>query len=137
MALRRPSVYRDREFVFQDFPFGQSDGVTYRFVQAKYDGHPFGSIGETFDSSYPETVGGHVVARIDYSRIGDLVVIDHWEVNWRDEWPLRLAAQYLKNCLYSSSEGFSVKVNKEVYPFWVSEGFLPQTNEPYDLLTAG
>jgi hypothetical protein len=137
MALRRPSVYREREFVFQDFLYDEEGGVSYRYVQAKYDGHPFGSLGETFDSSNPVTSGGHVIARLDYTILEKLVVIDHWEVNWRDEWPLRLAAQYLTNCLYPISAGYSVKVNKEVYPFWVSETFFPQTNEPFDLLTAG
>lgn len=85
MALRRPSVYRDREFVFQDLPYDEDGEVSYRYVHAKYDGHPFGSLGETFDSSYPEISGGHVIARIDYTVLENLVVIDHWEVNWRDE----------------------------------------------------
>jgi len=130
-------VYREGEFSFQDFPYIEGEGTSYRYVQVKYDGLPFTSLGETFDSSYPQMKGGHVIARIDYSVTGSLVVIDHWEVNWRDEWPLRLASQYLRNCLYTLSGGFSVKVNKDVYPFWVSENFFPQTNEPYDMLSAG
>jgi hypothetical protein len=137
LAFRRPSVYRSNDFVFQDFLHSEANGFSFRYILAKYDGYTFTSLGETSDYSAPNLEAGHVISRLDYTLSEKLVVIDHWEVYWRDDWPLRLIAQYMRNCLYPSRQGYSVRVNKDAYPFWVSENFLPQTNHPQDMLSAG
>lgn len=134
MALRRPSVYSNNDFVFQDFSYGEDGPAEMRYIEAKYDGYPYETVGETFDYPVPDLKGGHVVARVDYTVEGTLITIDHWEVYWRDEWPLRLTFQFLANCLYSKWQGYTIRVNKEAYPFWVSEWFTPLTNDPNDFL---
>jgi hypothetical protein len=111
-----------------------------RYVQVKYDGMPFTTVSQTFDYSDPPYTGfnqkgGSVVAQLDYTKVGQLVTINDWDVNWRDEWPLRLAVNYLKQCLYPSDKGFVTRVIKdEAYAFWVSEQFRPSTNDPEDYL---
>jgi hypothetical protein len=106
----------------------------------KFDGEPYGVISETFDYSNPpfsnsEQRGGGIVAQVDYSVIGKSVTIEDWDVNWRDEWPLRLAINYIRQCLYPTSKGFVVRVIKnEAYSFWVSEQFVPVTNSLDDYL---
>jgi hypothetical protein len=134
MAIRRPSVYRQREFVFQDFFYFQDGESQLRYILGKYDGEPYEVVPQTFDYPTPEFKGGDIVSRIDYTITGKLITIDNWEVNWRDEWPLRLALQFLLNCLYSSALGYSVRVQKDTYPFWVSETLFPLTNDPNDYL---
>lgn len=134
MAIRRPSVYRQDLFVFQDFLYYEDGPEQGRYILGKYDGEPYELVGQTFDYPSPDFRGGAIVSRIDYTVIGEVVTIDSWEVNWRDEWPLRLAAQFLTNCLYPSGKGYVIRVNKEAYPFWVSENFFPLTNEPDDFL---
>lgn len=134
MAIRRPSVFSQNQFVFQDFLYHEEDNVELRYIQAKYDGYSFSEVAETFDYPTPDLKGGPVVARLDYTVEGKLITIDSWEINWRDEWPLRLATQFLVNCLYSKWQGYTVRVNKDAYPFWVSEGFSPLTNDPNDYL---
>jgi hypothetical protein len=135
MAIRRPSVFRQDLFVFQDFLYNEEiDGEELRYVLAKYDGEPYEVVPQTFDYPIPEFKGGDIIARIDYTIVGKLIVIDHWEVNWRDEWPLRLSVQFLVHCLYPSQRGYVVTVSKEAYPFWVSENFFPITNDPNDYL---
>jgi len=134
MAIRRPSVYRQDLFVFQDFLYYEDGPEQGRYILGKYDGEPYELVGQTFDYPSPDFRGGAIVSRIDYTVIGEVVTIDSWEVNWRDEWPLRLAAQFLTNCLYTSGKGYVIRVNKEAYPFWVSENFFPLTNEPDDFL---
>ncbi len=109
-------------------------------MQVKYDGLPYTAVSETFDYSNPpysnaEQRGGDIVAQLDYSIIGQTVTVESWQVNWRDEWPLRLAVNYLRQCLYPRSKGFAVRVLKdEAYAFWVSEQFFPVTNQPDDYL---
>lgn len=134
MALRRPSVYKQNGFVFQDFFFFEGDTEELRYIVAKWDGETFEAVGQTFDYPSPDLKGGSVVARIDYTVEGKLVTIDSWEINWRDEWPLRLAAQFLTNCLYSQWQGYTVRVREEARPFWVSEWFTSITNDPSDFL---
>jgi hypothetical protein len=135
MAIRRPSVYRRNEFVFQDFLY-HSEGLTeLRYILCKYDGANFELVAQTFDTASPDLKGGNVIARLDYTVSGKLITIDHWELNWRDEWPLRLSVQYLLNCLYSPGKGYSVRVAKDAYAFWVSENLFPLSNEPDDYLT--
>jgi hypothetical protein len=134
MAIRRPSVYNQNQFVFQDFFYADDEISELRYIVAKYDGEVFHEVGETFDYPTPDLKGGSIVARVDYTVEGNLVTIDHWEVNWRDEWPLRLAFQFLANCLYSRWQGFTIRVNKDAYPFWVSEWFRPISNDPNDYL---
>jgi hypothetical protein len=126
--------------LYQDFPY-VTDGVEEsRYVQVKYDGMPFTTVSQTFDYSDPPYTGfnqkgGSVVAQLDYTKVGQLVTINDWDVNWRDEWPLRLAVNYLKQCLYPSDKGFVTRVIKdEAYAFWVSEQFRPSTNDPEDYL---
>lgn len=130
MAIRRPSVYKQNQFVFQDFFYCEDETSESRYIIAKYDGEAFETVGQTFDYPVPDLKGGYQVARIDYTVEGTLVTIDHWEVNWRDEWPLRLAFQFLANCLYSQWQGYSVRVRKDAYAFWASEWFKPLDNEP-------
>lgn len=134
MAIRRPSVYRQSDWVFQDFPLYQDSGEEGRYAVAKFDGENFELYKQTFDNSDPFLSGGPIVARVDYTLVGDAVTIDSWEVNWRDEWPLRLLVQWLVHCIYRRSLGFTVAVNKDAYAFWVSEMFLPLTNSPSDIL---
>lgn len=135
MAIRRPSVFKQDLFVFQDFLYNEEvEGEELRYILAKYDGEPYEVVPQTFDYPTPEFKGGDIIARIDYSKTGKLIAIDHWEVNWRDEWPLRLAVQFMVNCLYPPTLGFTVTVTKEAYPLWVSENFFPITNDPYDYL---
>ena len=134
MAIRRPTVYRENQFIFQDFLFHQDGDTSLRYAVAKYDGEPFDTLASTFDISDPTYSAGSVVARVDYTVSEKLVIIDHWEINWRDEWPLRLTVQFLTNCVYRLGEGYQFRVNKDVYPFWVSENFFPVTNDPFDYL---
>jgi hypothetical protein len=103
-------------------------------VLAKWDGEDFTEVGQTFDYPASQMKAGHVIARLDYTLLGQSVTIDHWEINWRDEWPLRLTTQFLAHCLYPSSLGYIVKVDKDAYTFWVSEDFVPLTNYPSDFL---
>jgi hypothetical protein len=139
MAIRRPSI-NAIGWLYQDFLYS-TDGVEeLRYIQVKYDGLPYTAVSETFDYSNPpysnaEQRGGDIVAQLDYSIIGQTVTIESWQVNWRDEWPLRLAVNYLRQCLYPNSKGFAVRVVKdEAYAFWVSEQFFPITNLPDDYL---
>ena len=135
MALRQPSVYRENLFVFQDLLYYEGeDGEELRYILAKYDGEPYEKVAQTFDYPSPTLKGGSIISRLDYTITGKLIVVDHWEVNWRDEWPLRLSVQFLVNCLYPSKEGYVVSVNKESLPLWVSENFFPLTNDPNDYL---
>lgn len=134
MAIRRPTVYTNNDFIFQDFFYHEGDTEELRYIIAKYDGLPYETVAETFDYPTPDLRGGSEVARIDYTVEGKLVTIDSWEINWRDEWPLRLAVQFLTNCLYSQWQGYTVRVRKEAYPFWVSEWFNPLSNDPNDFL---
>jgi hypothetical protein len=119
--------------LFQDFLYFEDGAEQQRYIQVKYDGEPYTVISETFDYSNPpysnaEQRGGDIVAQLDYSIIGNTVTIESWDVEWRDEWPLRLAVNYLKQCLYPTSKGFVIRVNKDAYAFWVSEQFKPVTN---------
>jgi hypothetical protein len=134
MAIRRPSIYRQNLFVFHDFLYYEDGPEQGRYIVGKYDGEPYGLLGETFDFPSPSIKGGAVVSRIDYTLVGNLITVEHWEINWRDEWPLRLAAQTLANCIYPESKGFHIRVNKEAYPFWVSENFFPVSNVSDDYL---
>jgi hypothetical protein len=134
MAIRRPSVYSQNEFVFQDFSYWEDGETELRYIIAKFDGEPFVTLEETFDFPTDNYGGGSVVARVDYTVEGKLITIDHWETFWRDEWPLRLTIQFLVNCLYSPGLEYTVRVKKDAYPFWVSEWFIPISNDPGDYL---
>ena len=134
MAIRRPSIYRQDLFAFQDFLHYEDGPEQGRYILGKYDGEPYELLQQTFDYPIPNFRGGGIVSRIDYTLVGNLITVEHWEINWRDEWPLRLAAQILVNCLYPERKGFLVRVNKDAYPFWVSENFFPVTNERDDYL---
>lgn len=134
MALRRPSVYRQDGFVFQDFLYHVDGTSELRYILCKYDGESFTTVGQTFDTAPSDLRGGNIICRLDYTVTGKLITIDHWELNWRDEWPLRLTVQYVLNCLYSPWRQYSVRVAKEAYPFWVSENMFPVTNDPEDFL---
>ena len=138
MALRRPSI-SSPNWLFQDFLYFEDGAEQQRYIQVKYDGEPYAVISETFDYSNPpysnaEQRGGDIVAQLDYSVIGQSVTIESWDVEWRDEWPLRLAVNYIRQCLYPASKGFVIRVNKDAYAFWVSEQFFPVTNLPDDYL---
>ena len=132
MAIRRPGI-GNPNWLFQDFLYFENGAEQQRYIQVKYDGEPYTVISETFDYSNPpysnaEQRGGDIVAQLDYSVIGNTITIESWDVEWRDEWPLRLAVNYLKQCLYPTSKGFVIRVNKDAYAFWVSEQFKPVTN---------
>lgn len=126
-----------------------------RYLQVKWDGEVYERVSHTFDYSNPpypdiEQRGGEIVGQIDYTVSGKLITINQWNVDWRDEWPLRLAVNYLVNCLYGPEDGYVIRVQgQEVYnqageaipvadkdpiAFWVSEGFKPLSNEPNDYL---
>jgi len=110
---------------------------------------------ESFDYSNPpfidpEQRGGDIVAQVDYTIEGKIITINDWEVNWQDEWPLRLAANYLTQCLYPAQKSYVIRVRgqevynqagdpiavatKDAYAFWVSEQIFPITNLPNDYL---
>ena len=138
MAIRRPSI-SSPNWLFQDFLYFEDGAEQQRYIQVKYDREPYTVISETFDYSNPpysnaEQRGGDIVAQLDYSVIGQSVTIESWDVEWRDEFPLRLAVNYIRQCLYPASKGFVIRVNKDAYAFWVSEQFKPVTNLPDDYL---
>jgi hypothetical protein len=135
MAIRRPSI-SSPAWLFQDFLYLDNSPEQLRYLQVKWDGEPYTRVSQSFDFSNPpydddEQRGGFIVAQVDYTIEGYLVTIDQWDVNWRDEWPLRLAANYLQNCLYRQEEGYVIQVAKDAYSFWVSEYFFPVSNEPF------
>lgn len=134
MAIRRPSVYSGNFFVFQDFFYCEDETSESRYILVKYDTAEYETVGQTFDYPSPDLKGGSIVARVDYTIEGKLITLDHWEVFWRDEWPLRLAIQYFTNCLYRPGEGYTIRVRKEAYSFWISEMFTAVTNDPDDFL---
>lgn len=134
MAIRRPGI-QSPTWLFQDFLYYEDPPSELRYLLVKQDGEVFERVSETFDYSNPpysdeEQRGGSIVARIDYTIEGFLVTIDSWEVNWRDEWPLRLAANHLQNCKYRELDGYVIEVPQEAYSFWVSEYFHPFSNDP-------
>ena len=138
MSIRRPAI-DDPAWLFQDF-LEERDGVTqHRALRVKYDGEVFDRVSETFDYSnppYPDAQqrGGDIVAEIFYTRVDKLITIDDWYVNWQDDWPLRLAAEYLTRCMYRLSLGYIVRVSKGNYAFWVSEYFRPTDKSPNSYL---
>ena len=69
------------------------------------------------------------VATIEYEVDQNLVTITNWQHTWRDEWPIRLGFQYIRNCLYKPGQGVVFRVVKNPQAFWVSEGFLPVTGQ--------
>jgi hypothetical protein len=159
MAIRRPSI-ASPEWLFQDFLYQSSDllgAPELRYIQVKWDGQVYERVSQSFDYSDPPFVGpeqrgGSIVAQLDYEVNAStrLVTIYSWAVNFRDEWPLRLGANYLSQCLYPSSKGYTIRVagdqvynqageaidvaNKDPYAFWVSERYNPLTNRPDDYL---
>lgn len=154
MAIRRPSI-SSPEWLFQDFLYQSSPGAEERYIQVKWSGEIYTRLSQTFDYSDPpyegvEQRGGDIVAQLDYTVTAGLVTITSWDVNWRDEFPLRLAVNYLTNCLYPKPKGFLIRVvgdqvynqagesidqpNKLPYAFWVSEQFTPLSNNPNDYL---
>lgn len=138
MAIRRPSIYSP-DWLFLDSLYLDNSPEQLRYLEVRYAGEPYTRLSEAYDYSDPpftgpEQRGGYIVARVDYTLNNKLVTIDSWEVNWRDEWPLRLAVNYLTNCLYRPGPGYVVQVRKDPYAFWVSEGFDPITNSLFDNL---
>lgn len=138
MAIRRPGI-DSPTWLFQDFLYYENPPEELRYLQIKWDGEPYERISPSFDYSNPpysdpEQSGGFVVGQIDYTVNGLIITIDSWEVNWKDEWPLRLAANYLLSCKYPQVKGYVIQVPKEAYSFWVSEYFYPLSNNPSDNL---
>jgi hypothetical protein len=159
MAIRRPSI-SSPDWLFQDFLYQAADvpgGSELRYVQVKWDGEPYTRVSQSFDYSDPPYVGpeqrgGSIVGQIDYeiNASARLISIYAWGTTWRDEWPLRLGANYITQCLYPASLGYVVRVsgdqvysqvgepveapNKDPYAFWVSERYNPITNKPNDYL---
>ena len=159
MAIRRPSI-SSPDWLFQDFLYQASDvlgGSELRYLQIKWDGEVFTRRSQSFDYANPpypadEERGGPIVGQIDYevNVSTRLITIYSWEVNWRDEWPLRLGVNFIIQCLYPPASGYTVRVaGNQVYTsagealedptnfpyaFWVSEQFDPLTNSPNDYL---
>lgn len=154
MAIRRPAL-ASPEWLFQDFLYQAIPGSEERYLQVKWDGEVYTRVSQSFDYSDPPYVGpeqrgGSIVAQIDYTLSVKLVTINNWWVNFRDEWPLRLGANYLTQCLYPPREGYIYRVvgdevynqagepipvaSKNPYAFWVSEQFIPISNHPDDYL---
>jgi hypothetical protein len=136
MALRRPSI-SSPEWLFQDFLYQDTPDGQERYVQVKWDGEVYERKSSTYDYSNPpfadsEQRGGHIVAQLDYDLDpgSKLVTITSWEVNWRDEYPLRLGVNYLIECLYSAFDGYVIRVVNNPHAFWVSEKFYPIDNRP-------
>ena len=154
MAIRKPSI-NALGWLYQDFLYSTDGTEELRYIQVKYDGEVYERVSQTFDYSNPpysnsEQRGGSIVAQLDYSIVGQTVTIYSWEVNWRDEWPLRLAVNYLTQCLYPGVKGYAIRVaadqvynqageaidlaNNSPYAFWASEQFFPLSNRPDDYL---
>jgi hypothetical protein len=157
MAIRRPSI-NSPTWLFQDFLYQESGllgGPELRYLQVKWDGEVYTRVSQSFDYSNPPYVGpeqrgGDIVAQVDYTIQGKIITINDWEVNWRDEWPLRLAVNYIIQCLYPAERGYVTRVaggevynqagepiavaGKDPIAFWVSEQFFPVTNLPNDYL---
>ena len=157
MAIRRPSI-NSPTWLFQDFLYQESEllgGPELRYLQVKWDGEVYTRVSQSFDYSNPPYVGpeqrgGDIVAQVDYTIQGKIITINDWEVNWRDEWPLRLAVNYIIQCLYPAERGYVTRVaggevynqagepiavaGKDPIAFWVSEQFFPVTNLPNDYL---
>ena len=154
MAIRRPSI-SSPDWIFQDFLYQSIPGSEERYLQVKWDGEPYTRVSQTFDYSNPpyigsEQRGGDIVAQIDYTISGNVITINAWDTNWRDEWPLRLAVNYISQCLYPSGKGFVIFVqgqevytqdgevisvaDKNPYAFWASEQYNPTTNKPNDFM---
>ena len=135
MAIRRPSVFSS-EWLVQDFPLSIDGSTEWRYTQIKWDGLTFSRENETFDYSNPpyansEQRGGPIIAQIDYNIVGNVITIEDWSTIWRDELPLRVGINNLVNCRYPHYKNWVVRVAKdtEAYAFFVSEYFLPYTNE--------
>ena len=159
MAIRRPSI-SSPDWLFQDFLYQPAQGLggpELRYLQVKWDGEVYERVSQSFDYSDPPFVGpeqrgGSIVAQMDYevNAPTKLITIYGWETNWRDEWPLRLAVNYLTQCLYPGPKGYVIRVagdqvysqagnpievaGKDPYAFWVSEQFFPTSNNPGDYL---
>ena len=157
MAIRRPSI-DSPNWLFQDFVYQNAQGLggpELRYLQVKWDGEIYERVSQSFDYSDPPYVGpeqrgGSIVAQVDYTVQGKTITINDWWVNFRDEWPLRLAANYLIQCLYPREKDFVLRVagnevynqageaievaDKSAYAFWVSEQMFPVTNFPNDYL---
>jgi hypothetical protein len=154
MAIRRPSI-SSPEWYFQDFLYSEDAETQFRYVQVKWSGEPYTRVSQTFDYSNPpyprgSQRGGDIVAQLDYSLSGKVVTITDWSINWQDEFPLRLAVNYLMECLYPYTQGYVAVVaggeeykpdgtpvpvaSGEPHAFWVSERFQPLTNRPDDYL---
>lgn len=134
MAIRRPSIYSPT-WIYQDFLYLDSPPEQLRYILVKRDGAVYSRVSQTFDYSNPpypddEQRGGDIVCRLDYTINDKLITVDSWQVNWRDELPLRLAVNYLVNCLYGPRGGFVVRVEKTIIDngFWQSEAFAPYDN---------
>ena len=155
MAIRRPGV-NSPTWLFQDFLYADQPPNQLRYLQVKWDGEFFTRVSQSFDYSNPpytgiEKRGGSIVAQLDYT-LSDtkIVTITDWSVNWRDDWPLRLATNHLTQCLYPAKRNYVTLVagnevynqagepiqqpNKDTYAFWVSQRFFPLTNRPDDYL---
>lgn len=136
MALRIPSI-NSPQWEIQDFLYLEEIPDEYRYLQIKWSKVPFTQVSETFDYSNPpvplgERSGGPVSGQIDYLRTGQLITIYGWSVNWRDEWPLRIAVNHLVNCLYPRQRGFILRVEADpAHAFWVSQEFIPGV-DPHD-----
>ena len=116
MAIRRPSIYSST-WNFQDNLY-LDDGVEQnRFITVRNDGVVYNRRSQLYDYSNPpypdvEQRGGSIVAQLDYTKAGFVITIDSWSVNWQDEFPLRLAVNYLVQCLYPPCQQLCLQSRK-------------------------
>jgi hypothetical protein len=135
MAIRRPSIYSP-DWFYQDSLDGEDFPFEYRRITVRdAEGYPYTRKSQLYDYSNPpyandEQRAGNIVAELYYILAPGVITIEDTYLNWRDEWPLRLAVNYLTNCLYPPGKNYQIQVNKEAYAFWVSESFKPYDNDP-------
>jgi hypothetical protein len=150
MAIRRPGISSPR-WLFNDFLYLAEPGKESRSLQVILGDEPYVQTPQTPDFSQPPCAQrGDVVGQINYEKASQVITITDWEINWRDEFPIRVGVNYLANCLYRSSLGYVLLVagdevyssagdpipvaGRDPYAFWVSENFFPPTNKPDDYL---
>ena len=135
MAIRKPSIYSDNWF-YQDLLDGEDPPFQYRRVVVRdSEGYPYTRKSQLYDYSNPpytnnEQRAGNIVAELYYVIAPGIITIEDTFLNWRDEWPIRLAVNYLTNCLYPPGKNYQIQVSKKAYAFWVSESFKPYDNDP-------
>ena len=124
MALRTPSRYTPQWYYEPKLEYVEpgDPGIEFRTLTIK--------LWDWVDiPTRRQDTFNNEVAVIEYEVEGKLITITNWQHTWRDEWPIRLGFQYIRNCLYKPGQGIVFRVEKDPEAFWVSEGFLPVTGK--------